>query len=321
MTQKKAKKRLKKPKISSKKSAAVWSAPKIFDLYSQENRRHLLSKLTVLRQYWRLRDSLTLDFSCTEKLFADGALLFLAEVRRMQKHLPKSAIGCIPPTNAKVSQVLQQIGFFKLIGAPEGVTPSDDDVINWRFAHSKKVEGEKYEDVLGEFDGAIAEPLREDLFKGITEAMTNVVNHAYEIPRGDGLGISQSREWWMFSQHKDGELTVVFLDLGAGIPKTLPIKQPNLWRKLIRFGRKKDSLAIEYALKDSISRTGLVNRGKGLGQIVRAVASEPNHQIAIYSNRGVYRSNNGIPKRNDYDDSIFGTLIFWNFQLQSKELT
>jgi hypothetical protein len=279
----------------------------------------LLAQLALLRRYLKDRGSITLDFSSTEKLFADGTLLFLAEVRRMVKHLPNLSVACIPPASTKVSQVLQQIGFFELISAPHGETPADDDVVNWRFAHSKQVDGAKYEDVLGDFDGSIAEPLREDLFKGITEAMTNVVNHAYELPREDGLNISQSREWWMFSQHKDDALTVVFLDLGAGIPRTLPAKRPNVWRKFMLFGRKDDSRAIEYALKDSISRTGFLNRGKGLGQIARAVALGPSHQMHIYSNHGVYRSVNGFVKRHDYADSIFGTLIFWKFQLHSKE--
>lgn len=310
--------KLKKPQYFS----GLWTAPEIFDLGDAKNRTILLKSLHKLRQEIKATKAICLDFSGTEKLFADGTLLFLAEIRRVIKHvLPAPKITCVYPTNAKVSQVLQQIGFFSLIQSADGITPIDDDVVNWRFAHGRQVEGEKYEDVLAQFDGSIAEPLREDLFKGITEAMTNVVNHAYEFYRDDGLGITSSKEWWMFSQVKDTLLTVVFLDLGAGIPRTLPIKHPSLWRKLVRFGRRHDSHTIDYAVKDSISRTGKENRGKGLGQIVRAVDSEPNSVMTIHSNSGVLVRKNGHTKRNDYRDSILGTLIFWQIPLLHKEQT
>lgn len=318
-----------RPKVSRKRLSGItrkplhtgfWIAPKEFDLGGAAGRAELLHSLSRLRLELKATKSICLDFSNTEKLFADGTLLFLAEIRRMMKHLiPTPKITCIQPQNVKVSQVLQQIGFFSLIGAPDGITPIDDDVVNWRFAHGRQVEGEKYEDVLADFDGAIAEPLREDLFKGITEAMTNVVNHAYVLNRDDGLNITSSRQWWMFSQFKDATLTVVFLDLGAGIPRTLPLKKPNLWKKLVRFGRKFDSQAIDYAVKDSISRTLLENRGKGLGQIVRAVDLEPNGVMMIHSNNGVLVRKNGHTKRKDYSDSIFGTLIYWQIPLLKKE--
>lgn len=298
----------------------VWLAPPLFGLLGPE-RGSVLHRLKQLRELIWAGGHVCLDFSKVDKIFSNGGLLFLAELRRAKRHTPRPVtFDCVYPTNNKVSQVLEQIGVFHLIGADPGVVPEDDDVVNWRFAHGSKVEGEIYEDVLADYDGEIAVELQERLYTGITEAMTNVVNHAYDLPRDDGIGITQSREWWMFSQSKDQQLTVVFADLGAGIPRTLPSKRPTLWERVVRLGKRSDSRIIEMAVQDSISRTELEHRGKGLGQIVRAIESEPDGEMAILSNHGAVIYRGGHHKRHDYAESIMGTLIYWTLPLDSKEV-
>lgn len=300
--------------------AGVWVAPKEFNLLSDKHRATLLTKLAKLRESLSNGEAICIDFSQTERMVADGTLLFLAELRRLIKHTKgKITLTCIPPTNEKVAQVLQQIGVFDLLGFVSDVIPTDEDVVNWRFAHGHKVEGERYEDVLAEYNGDITPELQETLFTGITEAMTNVLNHAYLLPRVDGTNITNSREWWMFSQSKDKEIMVAFLDLGAGIPRTLPVTQPSLWKKIIRLGKPDDSRAIAYAVKESISRTNESHRGKGLGQIARVIDTVPNGQMIILSNHGALSKNKQNTRRKDYSDSIMGTLIFWKIPLQVKE--
>lgn len=234
----------------------------------------------------------------------------------MLKYFPKVSIACIPPINKKASQVFQQIGVYKAIRFHQGPIPEDDDVINWRVASGETVDGERYEDILSEYDSTLAEMVQENFFTGITEAMTNIINHAYDLPRDDGLKLPNKKAWWMFSQSKDGTLTVAIVDLGAGIPATLPTKRPNVWQKLLKFGKSNDSDAIAFAVKDSISRTNKEYRGKGLGQIVKTVDNVPNGRMAILSNGGaLIRARGGSRTRRDYRDSIRGTLILWTIAL------
>lgn len=299
----------------------IWKAPKEFNVMAEGHRSVLLRRLEYLRRSLNNGESVCIDFSETEKMVADGTLLFLAELRRLIKHSKgELSITCIPPKNEKVAQVLQQIGIFSLLGVTNDVVPRDDDVVNWRFAHGHKVEGERYEDVLAEYDGDITPELQETLFTGITEAMTNVLNHAYLVPRKDGTSITNSREWWMFSQARDGDITVAFLDLGAGIPGTLPSTRPSLWRKFLQFGKRHDSRAIQYAVKESISRTNQSHRGKGLGQIARVIDEIPRGEMAIFSNYGALSKVGKTMRRKDYSDSIMGTLIFWKIPLPVKEV-
>ncbi|MET3229985.1 UNVERIFIED_ORG: hypothetical protein ABIC54_002170 [Burkholderia sp. 1263] len=228
-------------------------------------------------------------------------------------------MSCTVPTNDKVAQVLQQLGVLALLGNHCPVQPKDDDVIHWRYAHGQKVEGEKYEDVLADFDGEIAPAMSERLFTGITEAMANVINHAYQFPREDGIRSSTS-DWWMFSQEKEGILSVVFCDLGAGIPKTLKYKRPNVWKRIVKDRVSGDAGVIGHALIDSVSRTKLTHRGKGLGQIVGLIDAVPGGRVKILSNKGLLQREAGETMTGNYRDSIMGTIINWQIPLPSKEV-
>lgn len=305
-------------------SANTWLAPRTFGIFDKGERSTLLWKLRDLRRRIGIkRKSVCLDFSRTEKMIADGTLLFLAELRRLIRYVQGTvAIGYAPPKNDKVAQVLQQIGLCDLLGVVTEVEPKDDDVVGWRYAQGSQVEGQKYEDILAEYDGEIALALQEKLFTGITEAMTNVINHAYDLTRDDGLNVDDdAKEWWMFSQEKDGFLSVAFCDLGAGIPRTLPIKHAGLWNRIKKLGKSTDADAIDYAVRDSTSRTNEGHRGHGLGQIIRVVESMVGAQVAIYSNQGTYVRLDGTKKLHLHSDSILGTLIFWKVPLQGKEIT
>lgn len=120
----------------------------------------------------------------------------------------------------------------------------------------------------------------------------------------------------MFSQAKDGRLSVVFCDLGAGIPATLPLKRPSLWERLIhRKPHPTDGDCISEAIVEGKTRTGLDGRGYGLGNIVDVVEKIPTGIVNVFSNRGRYDSRSGNPY--DYEDSILGTLIYWNVPMKT----
>lgn len=267
-----------------------------------------------------------IDFSKTEKLLAGGTLLFVAELRRaISLAKPQTRVVCIPPQKRLIAQVFQQIGIFRLLQYRKKIpTGQHDDVIHWRFATGHGAQGEKYEDILGAYDGRIAPALSNKLYQGLTEAMTNAHHHAYIAPRQDGLTVEKPiADWWMFSQERDGHLHVVFCDLGVGIPETLPSKHPPIWRKLVETcgaDGVNDDIAIQEATQLEASRTGQNYRGRGLGQMVKAVTENFHGSIDIYSNRGRYTVSAGRQdKRKNYKSSIFGTLIAWAVPMPKEE--
>lgn len=180
-------------------------------------------------------------------------------------------------------------------------------------------EGKKYEDVVGEKYETRISQITNRLYLGITEAMTNSIQHAYIAQRADKLNVSEEKPgyWWMFSQEKDGWLTIVFCDLGVGIPNTLPLKDPNLWQRLCELlGRNpNDAEAVEEATKPQTSRTLQKHRGKGLRQICEIVESNDGATLIIHSNRGCYTLAKSGGRNTEFSDSILGTLISWRLPL------
>lgn len=270
--------------------------------------------------------SILIDFSKTQKFIADGTLLFYAEIDRLLDHFPSLIIRCNQPFNIKASQVLQQIGFYKRIGkCIANLQCAHEDVITWRTARGQGALGEQYDKILGHYDGIITEALQSELYTGLTEAMTNAHHHAYIAQRGDGIKSSPTyKPWWMFSQEKDGMLTVVFCDLGVGIPGSLPHSKDQGWRhwwevmKRLGLNRESDSRLIRGAIRHSRTRTKLHNRGKGLIQIVETISAIPNGRAILQSNRGWYRIQEGKETNDDYMQSIMGTIIFWQMPLETR---
>lgn len=295
-------------------------APRIFAITEKNVRRKLLRFISGLRETIVLqRRSVKIDFTDTEKMFADGTLLFYAELSRLIRLKGNVDIKCAPPRNEKVAQVLKQVGIFDLVGYRRKVETTHDDVIHWRSANGHEVIGEKFDEVLGHYDGQITEALSQKLYLGFTEAMTNCHHHAYIRVRPDGLNIAdEPKDWWMFSQERDGWLTVVFCDLGIGIPGTLPIQKPTLWQRIELFGSRLDAHAIQEAIGVSRTRTGLHHRGKGLKQLVDVVAHEDQGQISIFSNKGRFTLKSQKEIISQFKDDIHGTLIFWKVPITGE---
>lgn len=304
-----------------RESFSILKAPDVFTIGLEEKRHNLLRFLSRLRETVMLRKhAVRIDFSATQQMITDGTLLFYAELCRLRRLSGGVKIRCIPPRNPKVAQVLKQVGIFDLVGYRRKIETTYSDVIHWRSANGHEVRGEKFDEVLGHYDGQITEALSQKLYLGFTEAMTNCHHHAYIDVRPDGLNVKhEPKEWWMFSQEKDGWLTVVFCDLGIGIPGTLPIKKPSLWKRILGFGSQLDAHAIQEALIESRTRTGLHHRGKGLKQLVDVIAKVGNGEVNIFSNRGCFTLKSGsesIFQFKDNKDNICGTLINWRVPLR-----
>lgn len=304
-------------------AGSIWVSPKVFGIFEPSERSDFLTSLVNLRKkFLRYSNGLVLDFRPLARTYSEGTLLFTAELRRLIR-LRQGDFQCVThlPHTSKTKQVLKQIGILDLLGVTTHVECVDDDVVNWRHAYGKRVEGEKYDDILAAYDGEITTALSQRLYTGITEAMTNVVNHAYDFPRKDGIATPPDG-WWMFSQEKDGILYVAFCDLGAGISGTLPHKRPALWHRIAMRNRTGDGHVIAMTVRDSVSRTGEDHRGNGLGQITKIAEDTHVAIVTIYSNKGRYSRNaNGGATIQTYRDSIRGTLIRWKIPLKNQALS
>jgi hypothetical protein len=307
--------------VSPPPAAIRISAPHVFSVELEESRSDLFAFLARLRFVYAhapAGTTLVIDFSRTSRFVSHGTLLFYAELLRLIEYgAGRVRLRCTLAANSRANQVLKQIGVFDVCGQHAHIVATLADVVHWRVARGHIVDNHICAHAIEAYEGQMAEPLIDGIFRGLGEAMTNAKHHAYIGVRKDDLNFTPSKEdWWMFSQARDGALSVVFCDLGVGIPVTLPTKRPGIYALLEKLGlAASDAACIAEAIKDSRTRTHTPGRGYGLGNIIHAVSGVPGSMVGVMSNRGFYVMRDGVTTTHDFKDSILGTLIFWRVPL------
>jgi hypothetical protein len=317
--------------------------PPFITIFLNKNRTKLLKVTNKLRDYYfRKNICMKLDFSETKKMFTEGTLYLLAELETLKVTNPDIQFSLIPSKEIIVNQVLKQTGILELLGVSLNFEDMefDETVKYWKYSSGHKVEMDSAEDMLDDFDDLLSESSSTSIFNSITEAVTNCHHHAYLEKRfiNDPM---KAKKWWIFSQEKDNKLSICVCDLGIGIPKSLLRNSENVaedWFSSLKNFLKshkekydKDSASIKAAIEIGNTRTNLVNRGKGLNQIINQISTLCDHKasIAILSNKGSYIINRGMIEDRPltgivdgfslpYKQSIDGTVILWEIPIDKQ---
>lgn len=307
---------------TKKRGYFILTGPEHLSLVKSDPRKKLISFVKSIRRLvLNGKINIWIDFSQTNKVVADGMIYLYAEVSQLKKRFPYIDIRSTAPIDQVVAQVFKKIEFTSLVkcSIPRAPEEKRKDVYSWLAAYGENVNGENCGNILSKYKGRIANSLSIQLYKGMSEAMTNANQHAYIGNRRDGIDISMgTKPWWLFSQEVDGQLTVVLCDLGVGIPDSLPKTKPSLIEALMYLLGNKltDSKLIQEAVIDSVTRTHKSYRGKGLRQIVETVDSCSEGEMFILSNCGGYRyKSGGETETIDYSSSMSGTIVGWRVSL------
>ena len=304
-------------------------APRRFVLEVDYDRSALLAFIAKIRRIVCVeKRNVVVDFRKTLRMHPCGTLLFVAELERIRRSRggDSSCFRCIYPKDLVVEQVLQQVGILDILRckARQPEQNFEENVRHWRFASGLQVEGAKLEELSAAFEGKIADALMTDFYDGITEAMTNSIQHAYELERNDGITtIDDLKRWWMFSQEYEGFLYVAFCDTGIGIPRSL--KSDTHWSREIlgdlmrslKISGDSESELIKGAIELRTTRTEEQHRGRGLSEILDVVRNSGKGTFLIHSNRGSYKydASDESQRLTDFNESIRGTLILWKVPL------
>lgn len=275
------------------------------------------------------------DMSLVAEISTAAAVILAAEYERM------AAIqGTVPPTvdldrwNDQVFLKLFQIGFFEITGHapnPERVTESDAS-LTMRIVRSTS------SDDLQEIDFALQRlfaflgPTGQDadstiieFLTALSEAMTNVTNHAYTTDMDFDRPSLES--FWVAAtaSRSENSLTIVVYDQGATIPATYPrySRLDRVKRFLSRalrepepIGFQDDGTYIRAAMRYGGSRTDQRHRGRGLPQMFLALQKIGRGTLSIYSRGGwCRRSSEGRMRSGALNTPIGGTLIEWSVVL------
>lgn len=267
------------------------------------------------------RERVILDFAKVERIRPTALLLLLAELHRCRLVYSTQRVTGMYPPNAAVERMLEATGFFRLINVrhrgdePERTFPLE----HIHFISDKTMEGDRIRGLREKlFGGHVIMPelARSALYRSVSEAITNVCQHAY--PPGHALEHPGRNRWWLAGtvNRLRKDLTITFCDLGVGIPSTLPKLYPwEVIRAILAVlpgVKPNDGDMIRAAMTLGRSATHETNRGKGLNDLRKFVDIAGAGELVIFSNRGSYRYGaNGEEQVVNYDRSIGGTLIKW----------
>ena len=278
---------------------------------------------------FRFRTPIRLDFSQTKRISAPAALYLVAEIYRCRRASgnPKLLTGTYP-ADPGVHRQLQECGFFEILSVKHQLPPATK---HFPLDYIKVVSGQ----------GAVAievEKLCNDLFgignvepdafkafyRSVSEAMTNVAQHADPV-RPDSSGIRRMpQRWWMLGHVNKlrKEVVVMIVDQGIGIPRSLPkrYKMEAIKGALSQLGivKSTDGEMIQAAMVIGRTSTERPHQGLGLTDLKRFIDVAGDGRLLILSNRGEYQYTHSKGETvSSYTDSVYGTLIAWTVPISA----
>lgn len=278
--------------------------PNIISIAKPKYREKLLKALKHIHIRDTTKKPIFLDFKNVEVLFPDGAIYL---VHKLDQLCNKANIKGRSSTVTTVRAMLSKLGLHALMKVAEySPTKLIPIVERWHIIEGVSAElGEKYDEIEDQINKIVKDKKSKMILQNaISEAITNVINHAYD-PK------DIYRKWLLFFaiDPESDSCYIVLSDLGKTIPATVPVT----WREKMMnlndlYLSKKDSQLIELATKLHKSATGLDYRGKGFTDIMQVERDMDGSKVMVVSRNGAWSSEAG-PK--DYPDAIQGTTVNW----------
>lgn len=310
-------KRVTKPRVTRQDEI---QCPEVFSL--DMNFDAVVSTLTRIRAQSKINkeshtDQVFIHLHTIQEISPAAALVLVAEIYywvRLGKSRRLKA-NDLSEWNPKVRKQMDDMGFFGLLGisSHERENTDNKDIRYLKFRTGKKSEGEKIAKLMDELQLLVGEmPHAPRLYNAVTEAMTNVRQHAY--PHEQIVS-----NWWLTASHHKvkGELKILIYDQGIGIPKTLP---KMLTQDVVSTLRRNHAGLIEKAHNLDRSASKEDHRGNGLAEMIEYLSklncSGSYRVVSLYgeylfkkteSKQSVRKNNHNVPLR--------GTLIEWDVKL------
>lgn len=286
----------------------------------EENYEVVVSHFQTLRSANKQSRLKSLGFDKIRYISPSAALVLASEVDRWNQRTGGRLKPLLDSWHEDVKRLLCQMGYFELLHLPAPMAPAAS--ASTTFLPFKRGDlGDRNAGLLAkqlriEIEAVLGFAIkRHFLFEGLSEAITNVGQHAYP----DASCVA-AKQWWVSASHdkKDRTLCVMFYDQGVGIPITLPSSQ-FFERFKTFFNSWVDSQKIEAAMQIGRSSSKAAERGKGLQNLIEFAKWYDEGQLSIYSLRGMFRltskrdgaSHIVKTERRDHENSIGGTLIEW----------
>jgi len=254
----------------------------------------------------RNRERFYVDLRPLKKLTPAGALLLTAEFDRWKhKHFSRLKPRDVENWDSEVRNLLSTMGFFDLLQTTKPIkfiALSNSKSQFLPFFRGLNCDGLpvlKLRNIIEQQVGPMKEVSNLLIYQAVSEAVTNVVLHAYKKA-------TPNSAYWMSASidHDENTITIMVLDHGLGIPRTLPQKGLNeneskrsFLKRLTSLlgidsiaGFSDDARLIKAAKELGASQTGDRHRGHGLTRDIQFLTTEVGGKakLRILSNKGCY---------------------------------
>ena len=319
-------------RYKSPRNLPVVDAPDYMGLSSE----YIRKCLNFFKQVTEGGKKFRIDFSNVKEIDLSAAIVLYSVIEQLRDKQPDIKIYF--RYNLKDENLVRYVcKNTRLEGIAKGVMPSNDKnshlkiiSIDAASSESKNIHGaHALERIKSIDDKFFADKMNKEqkhfLYRGITEALLNVTDHAYAEKDDEGL-----KKYWTTAIHQGDWLHIAIYDRGIGIPQSIR-KKFEFLRLFTDDSTIKDSDLIAKAVqkidKNYLSRIRnknkvKTNRGKGLTNI-RELTKNFNMEarLVIISNKGCYSeySSRGertsVDQRLELDVPLQGTLIQWSIKL------
>ncbi|CAM6458882.1 hypothetical protein ODS88_24985 [Escherichia coli] len=288
--------------------------------------RHLTGRKIFNNQCYRL---CFVDFSKIEYISASAALVLTAELSKWDDSVRQRIRPKVKTWNKNILSQFDELGFFDLFRNKDSFElEKEKEPSNIRFVKYMKGhlhDDEKTQHLKKEIKRIVGEDLGKwtFLYSGLSEAITNVVHHAYPDNKGYH---EHDKKWYLTASYDSSSriIKVVFYDQGITIPGSLPEsklheKVLNYLSKLPLAERKRDEQLLKAAVEIKRSSTGEEDRGKGLQDLLEFIKQRGEGYLSIMSGKGLYKYSQHDKKSEVKSVSfalpVCGTLIVWSTKL------
>lgn len=276
----------------------------------------------------RRRQRFYVDLRPLRTITPAGALMLAAELDRWGRiHGRKARAYDAEAWDPSVRATLWHMGFFGLFESKSkeanfGADESDLKMIFLPLYGGEDTNGRPFlnlRDMIERHTGKLRNRL--SIYQGVSEAITNVRQHAYRERSG-------LKRWWMsasFDKERSA-LTIMVLDHGRGIPSTLGRRgaKESIRQYLKSLGPiiNDDGKMIEAAMQLGRSSVEEDYRGHGLSRDIRQIVNtfSGRARLRIFSNKGQYVFTRDGSGRTSVQTttkkySLQGTFVEWRFEL------
>lgn len=264
-----------------------------------------------------------INFKPIRTIKPSAALVLAAELdrwnRRLATHNSKLRAVDVQEWDNTVRRLLGEMGFFNLLGVDNLSEEKSSTGIKYvEFRSGMRVDGKVIDDLRRlHLEPSVSIPNKHLLYAAVTEAMTNVVHHAYR----DQTTLGVPKHWWLSAAYdaQSREVAVMIYDQGSGIPATLPRKFSERIRDWFPENLTKDDAhMIQAAHNLSRTTTSSPSRGHGLQRDIRRYieALDCHGRYRVISNRGEYIVETGTSSDRmiSHKRPLNGTLIEWRLK-------